>query len=180
MHVLTTTSKVLIGACMTLGLGVVSAAEPVGTLARIQGIAFVSQGAQYIAGREGMALKEGDRVMVMDGGNATISYVDGCKYSLGDNEVLSLGATSTCASEAEGASYKVESYAAAPQGPSNAADSVRFAQAQIGGGTTPKWLVPTLAGLSIAGLVAAGASDSSDNDDRDNILRAIGRQPPSP
>lgn len=180
MRVLTTTSKVLFGACMTLGLGVVSAAEPVGTLARIQGIAFVSQGAQYIAGREGMALKEGDRVMVMDGGNATISYVDGCKYSLGDNEVLSLGATSTCASEAEGSSYKVESYAAAPQGPSNAADSVRFAQAQIGG-STPSWVVPTVAGVTIAGLVAWGASDSSDNDDdKDRILRAIGRQPPSP
>mgnify|MGYP003574424974 CR=1 FL=1 len=178
MPVLTKSSKILGGACLTLALGVVSAAEPVGTLSRIEGIAFVSQGAQYVAGREGMALKEGDRVMVMDGGNATISFGDGCNYSLGDNEVLSLGATSACASEAEG-SYKVEPYAAAPQGPTNTADSVRYAQAQVGGGTTPDWLVPTLAGVSIAGLVAVGASQSSDDNDNP-VLRAIGRQPPSP
>jgi hypothetical protein len=179
MDIRSTGANVVLGACLTLGFGVVSAAEPVGTLSRIEGTAFVSQGAQYVPGREGMALNEGDRVMVMDGGNAIISFTDGCAYSLADNEVLSLGATSTCASESEG-SYKVESYAAAPQGPANAdsstPDSVRFARGQIGGGGTPDWLPPTLGGLSIAGLIAAGASQSSDR----ASFRGLDRRPPSP
>ena len=179
MHFLTKTSKVFLGVSLTLGLGVVSAAESVGTLSRVEGFAFVSQGAQYVAGREGMSLKEGDRVMIMDGGSAVISFADGCTYSLADDEVLSLGATSTCASDTEG-SYKVDPYVAAPQqAPSSTIDSVRFAQAQIGGGTPAPWVVPTIAGISIATLVAVGASDSSDNDNNDR-LRAILRQAPSP
>ena len=177
MHFLTQTSKVFLGVSLTLGLGVVSAAESVGTLSRVEGFAFVSQGAQYVPGREGMSLKEGDRVMVMDGGNAIISFADGCKYNLADNEVLSLGATSTCASDTDG-SYKIEPYASAPQDSSKTVDSVRFAQAQLGGTTGPTW-VPWVAGLSIAGLVAAGASQDSDNNNRDR-LRAINRLPPSP
>ena len=178
MHLLTKTSKVFLGVSLTLGLGVVSAAESVGTLSRVEGFAFVSQGAQYVPGREGMSLKEGDRVMVMDGGNAIISFADGCKYNLADNEVLSLGATSTCASGTDG-SHKIAPYAAVPQEPTKTVDSVRFAQAQLGGGTSPTWLAPTLAGVSIAGLVAAGASQSSDNNNNDRI-RAILRRPPSP
>ena len=175
MQFLTKSSKVFLGVSLTLGLGMVSAAESTGTLSRVEGFAFVSQGAQYVAGREGMALKEGDRVMVMDGGNAIISFADGCKYNLADNEVLSLGATSTCASDTDD-SYKIAPYAAVTQEPSKTVDSVRFAQAQIGGSTGPTW-VPWVAGLSIAGLVAAGASQDSDG--RDD-LRNIGRLPPSP
>ena len=178
MHSLSKTSKIIFGASLTLGLGVVSAAEPVGTLSRVEGFVFVNQGAEYVAGREGMSLKEGDRVMVMDGGNAIVSFADGCKYNLADNEVLSLGPKSTCASDADG-SYKVEPYAAVPQTPAKTVDSVRFAQAQVGGSTTAPWVAPTLAGLSITGLVIAGATADSDNDDRDRI-RAIIRDTPSP
>ena len=175
MHVLKTTSGVLLGASLTLGVAAASAAEPVGSLSRIEGFAFVSQGAQYVAAREGMALKEGDRLMVMDGGNAIISFVDGCRYTLEDNEVLSLGATSTCAADSDGA-YKIEPYTTVSQASPGTSDSVRFAKAQVGGGTTPAWLVPTLAGVSIAGLVIAGATQDSDNNNR-NLRRLL---PPSP
>ena len=178
MHSLSKTSKVILGVSLTLGLGAVSAAEPVGTLSRVEGFAFVSQGAQYVAGREGMSLKEGDRVMVMDGGNAIISFADGCKYSLADNEVLSLGGTSTCASDSDG-SYKIDPYVAAPQTPAKTVDSVRFAQAQVGGSAPAPWVVPTIAGLSITGLVIAGATADSDNNVSDRI-RAIVRDTPSP
>ena len=177
MHFLTTTSRVLLGASLTVGLTVASAAEPVGSLARIEGFAFVSQGAQYVAAKEGMALKEGDRLMVMDGGNAIISFVDGCSYTLGDNEVLSLGATSTCAADTDG-SYKIEPYTTVSQGPASTSDSVRLAKAQVGGGTPPAWVLPTVAAVTIGGLVIAGATQDSDNDG--DVRRAISRLPPSP
>ena len=177
MHFIKTTSRALLGASLTLGLAAASAAEPVGSLSRIEGFAFVSQGAQYVAAKEGMALKEGDRLMVMDGGNAIISFVDGCRYTLQDNEVLSLGATSTCAADTDG-SYTIEPYTTVSQASPGASDSVRLAKAQVGGDTTPAWVAPTAAGLAIGGLVIAGATQDSDNDG--DLRRAISRLPPSP
>ena len=171
MKIFNTAAKGFVGVGLTLALGVVSAADSVGTLSRIQGVAFVSQGAQYVAGREGMALKEGDRLMVMDGGNAVISFSDGCRYDLADNEVLTIGAASTCASETE-SSYKVDPYVTVSQDPAATPDSIRLASAQVGGaGAMPAWVIP--AGL-IGGLAIMGAAADLGSDDRDNRL------PPSP
>jgi hypothetical protein len=163
--------RVLLGAGLTVGLGVASAAaELTGTLSRIEGTAVVSQGAQYVKGREGMKLKEGDRLMVLEGGNAVISFADGCRYTLGDNELLTVGAASTCAAAAIG-SYKVDPKGAVAQTPNAAADLKPAAvQAGAGGGGAAAPWIPfaVMGGVVIAGVVIA-ANDDDDNDGRRTI-----------
>ncbi len=92
-----------------------TAAEPIGSFARIDGVAVVSKGAQYVKAFEGMPLSEGDRLMVMEGGKAVLGFADGCQHKLQDNELLTIGALSPCASNTAGA-YKIEDYSAVSGG----------------------------------------------------------------
>lgn len=80
-------------------VGLASAAEPVpsATISRVEGNAIASQEARYLPAREGMVLKEGDRLMVLEGGTAVISYADGCQYTLKEMGVLVVQKMSTCA-----------------------------------------------------------------------------------
>jgi len=156
MHAVTTPATSLLAASLTLALNVATAAESVGTLSRIEGFAVVSQGAQYVAAREGMALKEGDRLMVLDGGNAIVSFTDGCRYTLADDEVLTIGAASTCASDTVDP-YKVAPYTAVPRDTSMTPESIRFARAQLGGETLQAIPESTYAAGFLATLVVTGA-----------------------
>ena len=163
-----TVGKCLVGACLTAALATASAADSVGTLSRVEGVAGVSQGAQYVKGTEGMKLKEGDRLMVMDGGNAVVTFADGCQYALSDNELLTVGPVSTCASDAAG-SYKVDPYSAVSQNPAVAGESFTPAAIEPStnpadgtySGVVPSWVPP--AGI-IGTLVILGATLDTDGD----------------
>lgn len=61
---------------------------------------MVDQGEQYTTAKEGMALRTGDRVMVMEGGSAILKFGDGCSYPVGDNRILTVGAADSCTSGA--------------------------------------------------------------------------------
>ncbi|MEA3275989.1 MAG: hypothetical protein U9Q81_11995 [Pseudomonadota bacterium] len=142
--------RVIVGAGLTTMLSIASAAEPIANLARIDGVAVVSQGAQYVKGREGMNLKEGDRLMALEGGNAVIEFKDGCRYTLADNELLTIGTKSTCATDAVG-SYKVDPYGGVSQTPTAAAENFRYAALEAPAGGTV-----AAAGLGWVPLAAAG------------------------
>lgn len=93
---------------LSVGLGagftVVSAAqEPLATIERIDGGAMVSDGARYVEAREGAQLVESDRLLVLEGGSATIQFADGCKYRMDSSDLLTVGSTSPCVSETAGA-----------------------------------------------------------------------------
>lgn len=118
--------KSVVGACLMVVLATASASESVGTLVRVDGFAAVSQGAQYVKGYEGMRLREGERLMVMEGGSAVITYADGCQYTLKDNELLTIGPTSACTSNGVG-SHKVDPYRAVSLDPDVAAGGFQFA-----------------------------------------------------
>lgn len=141
------------------------AAEPVGTLARITGTAVVSQGAQYAVGYEGMALQEGDRLFVLEGGSALVAFADGCQYRVQDNELLIVPAVSTCSATDAVAteSHKVAPYSAiASVPPTGNAEGFRLAQLGGGGGTVPvtavaAWIPPALA---VTTFVTALAEDN--------------------
>ena len=98
-----------VGLCCCIGAA--GAGEQFASLARIEGSVLINQGEQYISAREGMGLKTGDRLMVMSGGSVVISYDDGCKYTLGENRVLTIGKSTACSGEA-GTQHVGPSYAA--------------------------------------------------------------------
>ena len=90
---------IVAGAALASITGVAVAADPIASLARIDGTVLVNQGQQYVTGREGIALKPGDRIMAMSTGSAVIQFTDGCTYTLDDDEVLTIGETSTCSAD---------------------------------------------------------------------------------
>jgi hypothetical protein len=90
-----------------VGIAMAADQTPVARLVRVDGTAIASQDARYVPAREGMSLKEGDRLMVMEGSNAVIRFTDGCKYTLADQAVLVVQGISTCASSGAGI-YQVD------------------------------------------------------------------------
>lgn len=90
-----------------IGLAVAADQAQVATLIRVDGVAVASQDAKYVDAREGMTLKEGDRLMVLEGGSAILAFADGCQYELGEMAMLAVQGTSTCAAKGVGV-YKVD------------------------------------------------------------------------
>jgi hypothetical protein len=89
-------SAILAGAvCLATS---VQATETVASLVQINGTALVNQGEQYTTAREGMTLRTGDRVMVMEGGSAVLKFADGCTHPVDDNRVLTVGSAESCSS----------------------------------------------------------------------------------
>jgi len=91
---MTKTIKTVLGAIALAATGTASASDAV--LTSISGVALVSQGESYLTAHEQAPLATGDRVMVMEGGSAVITYADGCAYTLNDAKVLSIGSQSPC------------------------------------------------------------------------------------
>lgn len=95
-----TKNKALVALLSSFGfLSLAIAADPVpaAKVTRVEGNAIASQDARYLPAREGMALKEGDRLMVLENSTAIVSFADGCQYTLKDMGVLVVQKTSTCA-----------------------------------------------------------------------------------
>jgi hypothetical protein len=82
---------------LAVGFAQASAADAVATVTQIQGVALVNQGTEYVNAKSGMPLYEGDRVMAMEGGSAELTFADGCKLNVPDNQVVSVGTQSSCA-----------------------------------------------------------------------------------
>jgi hypothetical protein len=138
----------LLAACATMTLSVASAAEPLGTLARIEGSTLINQGEQYVKAREGMALKEGDRLIATEGSSAVIKFNDGCQFTLTDAQVLTVGPKSTCAGGDTVASYPVNPKPA--QAPA------------VSGATAGLIAAGTLGAVVIIGAASDTGSDSRD------------------
>lgn len=95
-------NKAMLGAVITAALISLApcaqgAEEAVATVARIEGSAVVSKGAQYVNGTEGLALKVGERVMSLAASTTTIQFDDGCRYVLEANQLLTIEDQSPCA-----------------------------------------------------------------------------------
>ncbi|AGA91378.1 hypothetical protein Thimo_2658 [Thioflavicoccus mobilis 8321] len=168
----------LLVACGVLGGGgnAFAAEVPVGVLARIAGTAIVNQGAQYVSGREGMQLVEGDRLLVLEGGSALVVFSDGCQRAVEDDELLVVPAVSTCAAgdAVAGDPQTVESYSAVAEG-DGVGTGAKFQQAALTPLPPPPppapaasfdAMLPAVGGL----LVGVGAViDHNVNDDRKKI-----------
>lgn len=125
------------------------AAESQTSLSKINGEVMVNQGQSYINAQEGMQLNTGDQLMVMEGGQATIEYADGCMHKLESNAVFRVSEQSAC----------VANVAAAPQqGP-------QYMQGNPGSALAA-------GGAAIAGGLFIWSQDDNDNDNDPNITGA--------
>ena len=149
----------LLPIALALGLAAAGAvaSEPVASVSQLNGVVLVSQGADYVTATPGIQLREGDRLMAMEGASATLSFADGCTHTLSDNAILTVGPAGSCArGELAGNQAQVGPYLAAAAGG------------------------PATAGLIAAGVVGTtvllGATDVIDrgSEDREDRL------PPSP
>lgn len=98
-----------------VGMAVAADQAQVAKLVRNDGSAVVSRDAKYIPAREGMTLKEGDRLMVLEGGGAILAFADGCQYELGEMAMLAVEGISPCAANGVGV-YKVDPKSAIADG----------------------------------------------------------------
>ena len=73
------------------------AADPVAVLGSSQGQVMVSKDKKFVSVQTGQALKAGDRVLVMQDGNALVRFNDGCELALPESSLAVIPAVSTCA-----------------------------------------------------------------------------------
>jgi hypothetical protein len=92
------TGKFLVSASVALLMASqAGAAQPHATLAGIDGTVMVNQGEQFRTAADGMSLKAGDRVMIMTGGSATLSFDADCVIPLESNSIVTVPEGSPCA-----------------------------------------------------------------------------------
>lgn len=73
------------------------AADSVATLSAQEGTVLVNQGEEFTTAAESQALKAGDRVMLMEGASATLTFADGCAMPLVAGSLVEMPAQSPCA-----------------------------------------------------------------------------------
>ena len=82
-----------------------------------QGTVLVNQGEEFITATEAQALNIGDRVMVMEGGAAEITFADGCVLPLASGSMVIVPEASTCAGSVAAVQQIGPSYAQAVGAP---------------------------------------------------------------
>jgi hypothetical protein len=90
--------KLVLAMSTVLFAGASLAASSVATLNVGNGSVLVNQGKQFVTAQPGQILSVGDRVMVMEGGVATVRFADGCVQTLSSGSLAVVGAQSSCAS----------------------------------------------------------------------------------
>jgi len=88
---------------MTLALASGSAfsAQPAASLASAKGSVMVNQGKQFVSAQSGQMLAIGDRVMVMEGGSASLRFADGCVQTLDSGSLAVVQSTCNVANVAQ-------------------------------------------------------------------------------
>lgn len=105
-------AKTLIAASLLLST-VAFAADGVAVLGNQQGTVLVNQGEEFVTAGQAQSLKAGDRVMVMEGGAADITFNDGCVLALAPGSLAIVPALSTCAGSVAAVEQISPSYAQA-------------------------------------------------------------------
>ncbi len=71
---------------------------PAATLSAQEGTVLVNQGEEFVTASSLQALNPGDRVMVLQGGRAELTFADSCILAIEGGSLLDVPAVSTCAS----------------------------------------------------------------------------------
>jgi len=86
----------LAGVGLCVGAGQSSADEMLGEIKRIEGAVMITQGEHFVSAREGMQLREFDRLMALEDSSALLEFSDGCRYEMTGTELLTVGSESVC------------------------------------------------------------------------------------
>ncbi|KFN51403.1 hypothetical protein [Arenimonas composti] len=73
------------------------AAEPVATLSAQDGVVMVNAGDEFVTAADGQALQPGERVLVMEGGTAQLTFADGCPLVVEAGSMVVVPEMSPCA-----------------------------------------------------------------------------------
>ena len=117
------------------------AADETARLAEMSSPVMVNQGGTYIPATAGMALRSGDQLMVLQGGEALVNYATGCEVKLGGNEILQIAATDACSSPGIAAVNAQLAPTATSGGGSSAAITTAEIIALVGVGSAAAYLV---------------------------------------
>lgn len=74
-----------------------SSANPVGTVTQVDGVALVTQDGQYVQAYPGLRVTAGDRIMTSEIGRVTLEFGPGCAHTMGELEMVTVGAGDFCA-----------------------------------------------------------------------------------
>jgi hypothetical protein len=85
-----------LGPCCQASALAADPGDPVASFGRITGEAMATSGSRYVPAREGAQLRVGDRTMATENSSAVILFKNGCRYTLGDDEVLEITAGGPC------------------------------------------------------------------------------------
>jgi len=144
-----------VAVCLSAGLGQVQAAESFAQIKSLKGDVMVTQGERFVTAREGMALQQLDRIVVLEQGGATIEFQDGCRHQMNEMELLTVGATNACRSK--DSDYQAVEQTATSQ---ISARSTTGTAAGSAGGTAAGSAAGTAAG-SAAGAAAGAAGTAA-------------------
>lgn len=90
------------------------AADSVASLSSQEGTVLVNQGEEFITAADNQSLKAGDRVMLMEGASAEITFTDGCALPLVAGSLVDIPAVSPCAGGLAKVQQMGPTYAQAP------------------------------------------------------------------
>lgn len=96
----------LVAACAFTVCAAATEIEAVATLSKSDGVVMVNAGERFVNASAGQQLRPGDRVMVLAGAEAEVTFADACVMPLGQNTIAVVPEQSTCA----GAVADVRSY----------------------------------------------------------------------
>lgn len=121
--------QVLFGIVSAVAFGIAGAVEPIGTFSRVEGYAYVIRDEGNVQAREGVRVKEGDRVfsLLEKDERITISFDDGCGYKLKKSKIFVIGPQSPCVL-GEGGSYQIDPYSGISTDPNLVAMAYKHAQ----------------------------------------------------
>lgn len=83
-------------AWMLLAFAATANASSVATMGPTAGDVKINQGSEFVQALPGQAVNAGDRILVMEGGSASITYSDGCELAISGGSLITVPATSTC------------------------------------------------------------------------------------
>lgn len=126
--------RIAVAVVAALFAGTAFAGEPVGSLSTQEGTVLVNQGEEFVTASEAQALNPGDRVMVMEGGSAAVTFADGCVLPLEAGSLVVVPAQSTCAG-AVASTQKVGASYAQAVGDDDQTDGEKLFKAAVIGGT---------------------------------------------